>query len=178
MFYIPKAIKAISLSGLIGAISVRQSHLSPRGFQLNRASAPPAFVLTVQPAPSQGSEREYKWGGRGKKQAAPNQLCSRHKLLRIAQCGGCRNQRLSAICSHQLRVSLSPTCAPPHTTPWAALPRKHSDCRGRRALVLTMQGLGGMPGVSPGHRRPSIGIPELPSPLPASPPSQHHLCRS
>lgn len=39
MFYIPKAIKAIFLSGLIGAISVRQLHLFPWGFKLNCALA-------------------------------------------------------------------------------------------------------------------------------------------
>lgn len=45
MFYIPKAIKAISLSGLIGAISVRQSHLFPGGFELNCALALFFFLL-------------------------------------------------------------------------------------------------------------------------------------
>lgn len=62
MFYIPKAIKAIFLSGLIGAISGRQSHLFPRGFELNCALAffflafffPSPFYLLSSLLPKQG----------------------------------------------------------------------------------------------------------------------------
>jgi hypothetical protein len=48
MFYVPKAIKAIFLSALIGTISVQQSHQFPWGFQLKCAL--PFLFYTYSPA--------------------------------------------------------------------------------------------------------------------------------
>lgn len=62
MFYVPKAIKAIFLSALIGTISVRQSHQFPWGFQ-PKCALPFLFVFTLQPATKRGSESAYKWAG-------------------------------------------------------------------------------------------------------------------
>ena len=62
MFYVPKAIKAIFLSALIGSISVRQSHQFPWGFLL-KCALPFLFIFTLQPATKGGSEPAYKWAG-------------------------------------------------------------------------------------------------------------------
>ena len=59
MFYVPKAIKAIFLSALIGSISVRQSHQFPWGFQL-KCALPFLFIFTLQPATKGGSEPQKK----------------------------------------------------------------------------------------------------------------------
>lgn len=62
MFYVPKAIKAIFLSALIGAISVEQSHQFPWGFPL-KCALPFLFIFTLQPVTKGGSESAYKWVG-------------------------------------------------------------------------------------------------------------------
>lgn len=62
MFYVPKAIKAIFLSALIGTISVQQSHQFPWGFPL-KCALPFLFIFTLQPVTKGGSESAYKWAG-------------------------------------------------------------------------------------------------------------------
>lgn len=62
MFYVPKAIKAIFLSALIGAIFVEQSHQFPWGFPL-KCALPFLFIFTLQPVTKGGSESAYKWAG-------------------------------------------------------------------------------------------------------------------
>lgn len=62
MFYVPKAIKAIFLSALIGTISVQQSHQFPWGFPL-KCAFPFLFIFTLQPVTKGGSESAYKWAG-------------------------------------------------------------------------------------------------------------------
>lgn len=62
MFYVPKAIKAIFLSALIGTISVQQSHPFPWGFQV-KCALPFLFIFTLQPSTKGGSKSAYKWAG-------------------------------------------------------------------------------------------------------------------
>lgn len=62
MFYVPKAIKAIFLSALIGTISVQQSHLFPWGFQV-KCALPFLFIFTLQTSTKGGSKSAYKWAG-------------------------------------------------------------------------------------------------------------------
>lgn len=65
MFYVPKAIKAIFLSALIGTISVQQSHQFPWGFQLKCTS--PFLFYIYSPACDQGKGRvRIQMGGRGR----------------------------------------------------------------------------------------------------------------
>lgn len=63
MFYVPKAIKAIFHSALIGTISVRQSHQFPWGFQLKCAL--PFLFYIYSLACDQGRGRvRIQMGGR------------------------------------------------------------------------------------------------------------------
>lgn len=65
MFYVPKAIKAIFLSALIGTISVQQSHQFPWGFRLKCTS--PFLFYSYSPACDQGKGRvRIQMGGRGR----------------------------------------------------------------------------------------------------------------
>lgn len=62
MFYVPKAIKAIFLSALIGTISV-QNHISFLGDFNWNALCLFFFIFTLQLVAKEGVESTYKWAG-------------------------------------------------------------------------------------------------------------------
>jgi hypothetical protein len=86
MFYVPKAIKAIFHSALIGTISVRQSHQFPWGFQPKHA-LPFFFVFTLQLVTMESTVNVHM--GRGGRRGRPKDQVSGGNVSHwLAETGG------------------------------------------------------------------------------------------
>ena len=113
MFYVPKAIKAIFLSALIGTISVQQSHQFPWGFQL-KCTLPFLFYI-YSPACDQGKGRVHiQMGGRG---SPKDQVGGGSVRLCLAEMGG-RKGYLKEVLAPVVIVTAKQTAAAMSLVPW------------------------------------------------------------
>lgn len=141
MFYVPKAIKAIFLSALIGTISVQQSHQFPWGFRLKCTS--PFLFYSYSPAWDQGKGRvRIQMGGRGRPKDQVGGGSVRHCLAEMGG-KGYLEEALAFLRSPPQQSRLQQVC--PWFLPWEDLKRgpRNSSTAKRASLIPGTEVSGG-----------------------------------